>query len=84
MLQAIEHFKSMGPSWVTIFDTPPLLITDDTTMLLPHMDAVLLVVEEGKTKAESIQQSIEVLKDSNLLGIALNKSASDQSSYYYG
>jgi hypothetical protein len=38
------------------------------------MDATILLVEECKTVRDDIERACELLRDSNLVGIVLNKS----------
>ena len=66
-----------------IYDLPPLLASDDSLVFLPQLDATLLVVQDGKTKAGEIQRAMELLDGYNLLGTVLNKSSEgDQHPYY--
>jgi protein-tyrosine kinase len=75
MLALVEEFKHRYPSRVVIFDLPPLLHTADVLAFSPHTDALLMVVEEGRTTAEELQRALLLVKDSRpVLGIVLNKS----------
>jgi Mrp family chromosome partitioning ATPase len=38
------------------------------------VDAALLVVEEGRTSTQDAQRATELLKDTHLIGVVLNKS----------
>jgi hypothetical protein len=40
------------------------------------VDAALLVVEEGKTSTQDAQRATDLLKDTHLIGVVLNKSLS--------
>jgi capsular exopolysaccharide synthesis family protein len=57
--------------WV-IIDSPPVLAAPDASVLLPLVDAALLVVRAGKTDAASTLQAIEMLGRDRLLGVILN------------
>lgn len=74
MVQLVDELKNRYPSRIVLFDLPPLLATDDALAFSPYVDAALLVVEEGETLKEEIEQSIELLKQTRLLGTVLNKS----------
>ena len=74
MAQLVDELKNRYPSRIVLFDLPPLLATDDALAFSPYVDAALLVVEEGETLKEEIEQSIELLKQTRLLGTVLNKS----------
>lgn len=74
MLALVEEFKHRYPSRIVIFDLPPLLKTADVLAFSPYTDALLLVVEEGKTSVEDLQRALTLVKDSRpVLGTVLNK-----------
>jgi protein-tyrosine kinase len=74
MVTLVEEFKDRYPSRIIIFDLPPLLHTADVLAFSPYIDALLLVVEEGKTTAEEVQRSLSLVKNScPVLGTVLNK-----------
>jgi Mrp family chromosome partitioning ATPase len=74
MLALVEEFKHRYPARIIIFDLPPLLHTADVLAFSPYTDALLLIVEEGKTKVEELQRALSLLKNSRpLLGTVLNK-----------
>jgi capsular exopolysaccharide synthesis family protein len=58
---------------ITIFDLPPLLRNDDALLFAPNVDATLLIVEDGVTTKDQLQQSIELLDKANIIGTILNK-----------
>ena len=74
MLALVEEFKNRYPSRIIIFDLPPLLHTADVLAFSPYTDALLFVVEEGKTTAEQLQRALLLVKNSRpVLGTVLNK-----------
>ena len=74
MLALVEEFKNRYPSRIIIFDLPPLLHTADVLAFSPYTDALLFVVEEGKTTAEQLQRALTLVKNSRpVLGTVLNK-----------
>jgi Mrp family chromosome partitioning ATPase len=82
---ASELLGSLGPfvselsgrysNRIVLFDLPPLLATDDALSFLPHVDAALLVVEEGRTSRDDVRRSIEMIGEERLLGTVINRSA---------
>ncbi len=74
MAQLVNELKSRYPSRIVIFDLPPLLSSDDALAFSPFVDAFLMVIEEGATSSDDIQQAMRLLKDVNILGTVLNKS----------
>jgi protein-tyrosine kinase len=74
MLALVEEFKHRYPARIIMFDLPPLLHTADVLAFSPYTDALLLVVEEGKTTAEEVQHALSLVKTSRpVLGTVLNK-----------
>jgi len=84
MVNFIKEIKSRYESRIIIFDIPPLFVADDALLFMPYVDAALLVVEDGKNTAEELQQSMNILEQTNLLGLVLNKSRQPLPSYQYG
>ena len=74
MVALVEELKHRYPSRVVIFDLPPLLHTADVLAFSPYTDALLMVVEEGKTTGEELQRALALVKNSRpVLGTVLNK-----------
>lgn len=67
---------------VVIFDLPPLLTVDDAMVMIPNVDATLLVVAAGISKTAEIKECSRFLKDSNMLGVVMNRSDAKTIEYY--
>ncbi|MEQ8857265.1 MAG: CpsD/CapB family tyrosine-protein kinase [Pseudomonadales bacterium] len=84
MLSRIGRMKST----ITIVDLPPVLVGDDVLSLASQLDALLLVVEEGRTDIEELKKAAELTSRFNVLGSVLNKSRHKlerfESYYYHG
>lgn len=74
MKQLVEELKERYRSRIVLFDLPPLLSSSDALAFSPYVDAVLLVLEDGKTSAEEIRRATELLQNTQLIGTVLNKS----------
>jgi capsular exopolysaccharide synthesis family protein len=74
MADMIREMRARYRDRLIVFDVPPALAGADTLALSSYMDATILLVEERKTRVEDIERSCELLRDSNLIGIVLNKS----------
>ncbi len=79
----VQEVKDRYKSRVIIFDLPPMLVNDDVFAIMPLIDSMLFVVEEGKTRRDDVSRCMELLKDQNLLGTILNKSRDKASSTGY-
>ena len=58
---------------IILFDTPPLLATNEARVLMHLMGQVLMVVEAGKTSLEALKDSLSHISDNKVVGIVLNK-----------
>jgi capsular exopolysaccharide synthesis family protein len=74
MAEMIREMQSRYRDRLIVFDVPSILAGADTLALSAYMDATILAVEECRTKREDIERSCELLRDSNLIGVVLNKS----------
>jgi protein-tyrosine kinase len=74
MAELVRELKNRYASRIVVFDLPPVLTAADVLAFSPHVDATLLVVEEGKTPKEDVGRAAEMLCSSNLIGAVLNKS----------
>lgn len=74
MIALVEELKHRYHSRIIMFDLPPLLHTSDVLAFTPYIDALLLVIEEGHTKAEDVERALSLVKHSTpVLGTVLNK-----------
>jgi len=74
MADMIRELRARYPDRLIVFDVPPILSGADTLAISAYMDATILVVEERRTSREDLRQSCDLLRQSNLLGVVLNKS----------
>ena len=86
MVNLVEELKWNFPSRLMMFDLPPILVADDVLAFSEHLDALLVVVEDEKTLTREMIEAMDIVGNTNILGIVLNKSQeSIQHSYanYY-
>jgi len=80
----ITEMRDRYDSRIVIFDLPPLLNSDDAISVLPKMDCVLMVVGNGMSTRQEIEDSMRHLSEDRLVGTVLNKAEVDRKVYYYG
>lgn len=83
MVKLLKDLRALFPDSLIIFDLPPVLVVDDVMALSPLLDTCLLVAEEGRTKQHDLEQALDLLQMTNLMGIVLNRSGEIEKSYYY-
>ncbi len=83
MESIIEKLKETSD--LIIIDTPPALAVTDSLVMVPFVDAVLLVIKPGFTKTKSALLIVEQFKRSNanLVGVVMNELDLGHSRYSY-
>ncbi len=74
MTNLIQELRQRYADRLVLFDVPPILSGADTLALSTYIDAVVLLIEDGKTSKEDIERACNLLRHANLIGILLNKS----------
>ena len=77
-----RELKARYPDRFVLYDLPPVLSSDDTIVILPNLDASLLVVQEGKSHENEVERALDLMRDHNLLGSVLNRSEHGEGYYY--
>jgi exopolysaccharide/PEP-CTERM locus tyrosine autokinase len=73
MKELVQELKHRYPDRYVIFDCPHILDMPDALIFASYVDAVMLVVEAGKTSHDHVQKALEMLNDNNVIGLVLNK-----------
>jgi Mrp family chromosome partitioning ATPase len=69
----MDEITNRYPDRIIIFDLPPLLRNDDAIVFVPKADAFLFVVEQGVTRPDEIERSLQLLGPAKMMGTILNK-----------
>lgn len=72
MKSILIDLKRRYPERYIIIDTPPILPFAETQIVSMLVDGVLFVVKEGGTTVQELQDSLDILKGTKVLGIAFN------------
>jgi Mrp family chromosome partitioning ATPase len=78
MQELAAELRQRYPDRLVIYDLPPLLDAADGIAVLPWVQALLLVVEEGRTATDDVLRAAQVAGDARLLGTVLNKTREPQ------
>jgi capsular exopolysaccharide synthesis family protein len=71
--QLMAALRGRNQDRLVIYDMPPLLYSDDALVVLPGLDASVLVVQEGKTEETDIERALDLLGGHNWMGTVLNR-----------
>jgi protein-tyrosine kinase len=84
--ELLEYIKQHTQNPIILLDLPPLLNTDDALVVVPKIDAILLVAAEGRTDRAALEKAVDLLADVPLAGLVLNRAVEtgDGDDYGYG
>jgi len=78
-----QAISAETPRRIVIFDMPPLLTSDDVLAFAPQVDGLLLVLAEGISARANLEKSKQLIGNTNLIGVVLNRSSESYDSPYY-
>ncbi|MFC1831132.1 CpsD/CapB family tyrosine-protein kinase [Thermodesulfobacteriota bacterium] len=79
----VEDLSNRYEDSTIIIDSPAMLTATESVVLSGQVDAILMIVRQGMTKKKEAQRFIDVVDETNILGIVINdilleKSAQNQ------
>lgn len=83
MADFVKDISSRYPDRIIIFDSPPLLLTTESSVLASHMGQVVLVIEAEKTTRHDVSKSLSLLSNEIVL-MLLNKMRQTKEAGNYG
>jgi exopolysaccharide/PEP-CTERM locus tyrosine autokinase len=84
MEQLVDYLAALPTGFVTLFDSPPLLATNEAQVLSRLAGQVILVVRADSTPRHAVQEAISLVSKTAALGIIINQQRSTFGSRYYG
>ncbi len=87
MRTLFNELKRSAPDRSIIIDTPPILPFAETQVISSMVDGILLVVKEGAITVQELQEALEIIDRTKILGVAYNdvtdKGMSNRYLHYY-
>jgi Mrp family chromosome partitioning ATPase len=80
--ELIVEMRERYKDRVLVFDLPPVLQADDALAFVRHVQAVLVVVGEGRTRRDDLLRTLELLRDVPIIGTVLNGTREPVDTYY--
>jgi protein-tyrosine kinase len=71
------EIKSRYPDRFIIIDTPPVRAFAETRSMSTMVDGVVLVVKEGAVSLRHLSETVECLKETEIMGIVYNEATSE-------
>lgn len=85
MIELVNEFASRYPDRIVIFDAPPLLGVNETSVLAAMCGQAVVVLEENKTKLNELDKALSLLPKELAVGFVINKAYySRDKGYGYG
>lgn len=85
--ELLASIANLSSDPLVLLDLPPLLVTDEALLVAPRVDAIALVVAEGRTRRDFLDRAKELLQEFSFAGVILNRASESfgADSYYdYG
>jgi receptor protein-tyrosine kinase len=80
----VKDIAERYPDRVIIFDTPPVLVRTETSVLATHVGQVAFVIEAEETNEATVKESLELLSGCGNIGLILNKLRSSYGTERFG
>jgi protein-tyrosine kinase len=84
MSTLLAEISSRYPDRVVIFDSPPLLLTTEASVLAAQMGQVVMVVEAEKTTQRAVKEALRRLDNCPHINLICNKTRAFPGGDYYG
>jgi Mrp family chromosome partitioning ATPase len=84
MRKIVTALCSRNPRRVLLFDSPPLLVTNEGGPLLKLAGQVVLVVRAGGTPRHAVQEALALFDKRQAGGVVLNQVPGSPAEGYYG
>lgn len=82
MRNLLEELSERYLDRVIIFDSPPLLVTTEASVLASLVGQIVIVVESEKTTQTALKEALSLLDPDKSIGLVLNKSRQPFGSEY--
>lgn len=76
MQTLVKEMKFRYDDRYVLFDVPPLLVGADALALAPHIDCIVMVIDEGKSSMKNVQKAIQILPKEKFIGFVMNRAKS--------
>jgi len=78
----LAHIRLRSPDALVLVDLPPVNVTDEALLVGPRVDALLIVVSEGKTERTHLAQTLSTLGEFTIAGVVINRSSESHTMDY--
>jgi len=82
--EILSEWLAASANRIVLFDTPPLLVTNEARVLAGKVGQVLLVVREDATPQSAVKDALRLVRTGSSVSLILNDSRAGGASGYYG
>jgi len=83
MQRLADELSGRYPDRIIIFDSPPILVSNEAVVTSALMGQILLVVQAEKSKESDVLDALGMLDSSKIIGVILNRCGNSQHKGYY-
>jgi exopolysaccharide/PEP-CTERM locus tyrosine autokinase len=84
MREVCEELATATPGRLAVFDSSPLLLTTESTILGHHVGQIVVVVQAGKTPQMAVKEAVGKLDAIKPIGLVLNRVSPRAKAASYG
>jgi protein-tyrosine kinase len=84
MRQILDRLEARDPRRVALFDTPPVLLSTESRILVNVAGQIVFVVRAGITPRGAVLEALTLIDERVFVGLILNQSEADPVGGYYG
>lgn len=77
----VAELRARYPERILLFDLPPILCADDALAFLPLVECGLMVVAERATPRSDLLRSMELVRNTPIVGTVVNRATDVKSGY---
>ena len=77
----VAELGARYPHRIVVYDLPPVLGADDALAFAPLVDCGLVVIAEGSTRRDDVVRTMELLRNTPLIGTVLNRASTSSNGY---
>ncbi len=84
MSSLLDEIANRYPDRIVIFDSPPLLLTTEASVLASHMGQIVMVVEAETTTQHAVKDALRQIETCANINLVYNKAKAFPGGNYYG
>jgi len=84
MREICAELATAAPGRIAVFDSSPLLLTTESTILSHHVGQIVVVVHAGKTPQMAVKEAVGKLDTTKPVGLVLNRVSPRANAASYG